>query len=70
MENQVAKEITGENIKKLKDKLPLGSYSILAQTLKDKYKPRTIEAMFCNRRTMKPDVFEAAEKFIEMINPS
>jgi len=70
MENQVGTEITDKNIRMMKEKLPIGSYQILSKKLNGEYRPRTIEAMFNCRRTMQPVVFEAAEEFIEMINPS
>ena len=59
-----------QEIKKIKSKLPHGSYSIIASMLPGdkKYKPRTIEAMFCERRTMKPDVIETAKRFLDTIN--
>jgi len=62
-------EMESQQIEKIKDKLPHGSYPILSAKLDGKYKPGTIKAMFNGHRTMKKEVLEAAEQFIETIQP-
>lgn len=55
-------------IEKIKEKLPHGSYKMISKKMNEKYKQRTIEAMFLGKRTMKEDVIEAAKDFLKSIN--
>lgn len=61
-----------QQVKKIKSKLPHGSYTMISSMMlgDKKYKPRTIEAMFCGRRTMKQEVLDTAKKFLDTINVS
>ena len=69
MENQTLTEINTKSINEIKEKLPWNSYAILSRKLNNKYKPRTIEAMFNHHRKMKVEVFEAAREFVSLIDP-
>jgi len=64
-----------QQVKEIKDKLPHGAYGIISKMVGEKYKPRTIEAMFRDpdlpsSRKMNEDVLNAAQKLIETINPN
>lgn len=75
MESQVNTELkfsstkpTREDIDILKVKLPTNAYAIIEERIKSKVKARTIEQMFNHRRTMRPDVWQAANEFIEFLS--
>jgi hypothetical protein len=57
-------------IEEVKSKLPKRcAYSTISGMLGGKYKPETIKAMLAQRRTMSPEVLDAAKKLINFISP-
>jgi len=63
--------IKDEEIEKIKKQLPsAGAYKIISDMLNGAYKANTVKAMINQQRTMKPAVLEAAQKLIEIINPT
>lgn len=48
-----------------KEKLRKGDYTKIAEMLSGKYKRGTVEAQLKGRRTLMPDVQEAADKLIK-----
>ncbi|MDO9579808.1 MAG: hypothetical protein Q7J06_04475 [Bacteroidales bacterium] len=69
MQEKVAlKKISTEKIAETRKKLPRGHSKIIAEMIFGRYKDETINKMFIGARTMKPVVFEAANKLIETIN--
>lgn len=65
------KQITSENIKKIKSQLPKrGVYVIISGMVNGAYTPLTIKAMMNQRRTMNPGVFQEAKRLVEIMNPT
>lgn len=64
------KIIFDEDIEAVKNKLPKKcAFSTISEMLAGKYKPDTIKAMFAQRRTMSPEVLQAAQNLIAFITP-
>lgn len=68
------KNMDAHLIIELKNKLPHNSYRIISKMINGKYTPGTIRAMFRDdsfpsSRKMQQEVFDAANKFVELMNP-
>jgi hypothetical protein len=62
--------ILDPDIEAVKNKLPKRcAYSTISEMLSGKYTPETIRHMFAQRRTMSPEVLQAAQNLIDFINP-
>jgi len=59
--------ITPEQVAQIRPKLPKTYGEIIAEMLNNQYQPETIRHMVRGYRTMKPVVFQAANKLIETI---
>lgn len=58
-------------IEEVKNRLPKRcAYSTISEMLAGKYTPETIRHMLNQRRTMSPDVLQAAQNLIDFINPN
>ena len=62
------KNITTEQVTELRKKLRRGDAELIAEMLDGLYLPVTISHMIRGHRKMKPIVFEAAEKLVEIID--
>ena len=65
--NDQIKNITPEKVTQIRKKLRRGDAGLIAEMLDGLYKPLTINRMIWGARTMKPIVFEAAQKLVSTI---
>lgn len=60
-------KISPQQVTELKGQLRRGDYGLIAEMLNGRYTRETVKAMLLGKRTLKPVVYEAAKRLIQLI---